>query len=125
VEDLLRCDRLARKGQKYPTVWIPGKAVRAKKAASAAGEEEETPWANRRTVKRGSNLKRALELYVNRTAKKLKWKPYMVMHKKVIAQLDEKRPKSLEQLYEVDGLGPAKVDQFGWDLLDIVRRYDH
>ena len=69
-------------------------------------------------------LRRALELFRNRTAKKLSWKPYMVLHKKVIVQLDENRPKSLEQLHEIDGMGPAKVDRFGWDLLDIVRRYD-
>lgn len=128
VEDLLRYKRLERKGRKYPTVWIPGKPVRAKKAASTEAEPESSSTSStglRRTIKRGSNLKRALELFRNRTAKKLSWKPYMVMHKKVIAQLDEKRPKSLEELYEVDGLGPAKIDQFGWDLLDIVRRYDH
>ena len=72
-----------------------------------------------------SNLRRALELYRNRTAKKLSWKPYMVLHKKVIEQLDQTRPQSLEALHQIDGMGPAKVDRFGWDLLDIVRRYDN
>ncbi len=120
--ELLDCGRLVPKGQKYPTLWIPGKAVRARKATTSTQSESA---GSKTSFRRGSNLKRALELYRNRTAKKLKWKSYMVMHKKVIVQLDEKRPKSLEALHEIDGLGPAKVEQFGWDLLDIVRRYDH
>lgn len=125
IEDLLRCGRLAPKGQKYPTVWIPGKAVRSKAAASA-GETGGAARSGRRkrSTEKTSNLRRALELYRNRTAKKLSWKPYMVLHKKVILQLDESRPKTLDELYEIDGMGPAKVDRFGWELLDIVRRYD-
>jgi ATP-dependent DNA helicase RecQ len=129
IEDLLRCGRLAHKGQKYPTVWLPGKAVRAKALASSEAGSATSSTRNgrrkRRSTEKTSNLRRALELYRNRTAKKLSWKPYMVLHKKVILQLEETRPKTLEQLYEIDGMGPAKVDRFGWELLDIVRRYDH
>ncbi|MCP4444633.1 MAG: ATP-dependent DNA helicase RecQ [Myxococcales bacterium] len=133
IDGLLRDRRLAPKGQKYPTVWLPNKPVRAgakttskagaKTSASRAGAA--TKASMRRGKAQGSNLHRALELYRSRTAKKLRWKPYMVMHNKVIAQIDEKRPKSLDELYEIDGLGPAKVEQFGYELLDIVRRYDH
>ncbi len=123
IEDLLRCGRLAPKGQKYPTVWIPGKAVRGKATPQEA--DTKPSGRRRRSTEKTSNLRRALELYRNRTAKKLSWKPYMVLHKKVILQLEETRPKTLEALYEIDGMGPAKVDRFGWELLDIVRRYDH
>ncbi len=127
IGELLREGRLATRGQKYPTVWLPDKAVRASKTVaetdrakpSGAGKARKT-----RSAGKVSNLRRALELYRNRTAKKLSWKPYMVMHKKVIDQLDQTRPRSLQELYEIDGMGPAKVDRFGWDLLDIVRRYD-
>ena len=126
IDGLMRDHRLAPKGQKYPTVWLPGKPVRAGAKTRAATGTGSSPKTRPRKVKaRGSNLHRALELYRNRTAKKLRWKPYMVVHNKVITQLDEKRPKSLDELYEIDGLGPAKVEQFGYELLDIVRRYDH
>lgn len=130
VDDLLRCGRLAPKGQKYPTVWVPGKAVRGRMArgteAPSGGTASEARDTRRRarSTARVSNLRRALELYRNRTAKKLKWKPYMVMHKKVIEQLEATRPRTLEDLYDIDGMGPAKVERFGWELLDIVRRYD-
>ncbi len=128
IEDLLRSGRLAHKGQKYPTVWLPGKAVRSNAGSSStsgsASSSARSGQRKRRSTARTSNLRRALELYRNRTAKKLSWKPYMVLHKKVILQLEETRPKTLEQLYEIDGMGPAKVDRFGWELLDIVRRYD-
>lgn len=125
IEELLNCGRLAPKGQKYPTVWLPGKAVRSKASADASTSSSSRSGQRRkRNTAKTSNLRRALELYRNRTAKKLSWKPYMVLHKKVILQLEETRPKTLEQLYEIDGMGPAKVDRFGWELLDIVRRYD-
>jgi ATP-dependent DNA helicase RecQ len=128
IEDLLRCGRLAPKGQKYPTVWLPGKAVRGRAETGGSGETA-SPSARggkrrARPREKSSNLRRALELYRNRTAKKLSWKPYMVLHKKVILQLEESKPKTLDELYEIDGMGPAKVDRFGWELLDIVRRYD-
>ena len=128
IDGLLRDHRLVPKGQKYPTVWLPNKAVRAgaRASAGASAKAGKTTRATTRKAKPlSSNLHRALELYRNRTAKKLRWKPYMVVHNKVIAQLDAKRPKSIEALYEIDGLGPAKVEQFGYELLDIVRRYDH
>jgi ATP-dependent DNA helicase RecQ len=80
----------------------------------------QAPTASRKT----SNLQRALELYRNRTAKKLRWKPYMVLHKKVIAQMVEKRPTTLDALEALEGMGPSKVERFGWELLDIVRRYE-
>jgi ATP-dependent DNA helicase RecQ len=105
-------------------VWLPGKAVRSARGTSAGESTSGSGQRRRRSTAKTSNLRRALELYRNRTAKKLSWKPYMVLHKKVILQLEETRPKTLEQLYEIDGLGPAKVDRFGWELLDIVRRYD-
>jgi len=116
MELLLRKKRLAPRGQKYPTLWLPNKAVR-----SAITKTKST---TKTSFKKTSNLKRALELYRNRTAKKLRWKPYMVLQRKVIEQLEQGRPKNLDELLAIDGLGPAKVDRFGWELLDIVRRYD-
>lgn len=126
IGDLLRDGRLALRGQKYPTVWLPGKAVRATKSSVGQGSSVAAAPARKTKARaKTSNLRRALELYRNRTAKQLSWKPYMVLPKKVIDQLDKTRPQSVEALYEIAGIGPAKVDRFGWDLLDIVRRYDN
>lgn len=126
VEDLLQAGRLAPKGQKYPTVWIPGKAVRRATTSTETTGSGATAQKTRakRPARKVSNLRRALELYRNRTAKKLGWKPYMVLHKKVIVQLETKRPSRLDQLPAIDGLGPVKIERFGWDILDIVRRYE-
>jgi superfamily II DNA helicase RecQ len=48
----------------------------------------------------------------------------MVFQDKVIAALEEERPRSLAALERIPGLGPAKIARFGHDILDIVRRHE-
>lgn len=57
-------------------------------------------------------------------ARALRWKAYMVFQDRVIAALEEERPRSLAALERIPGLGPAKIARFGRDLLDIVRRHE-
>ena len=65
-----------------------------------------------------------MENYRRRKARALKWKPYMVFQMKVILAVDERRPATLEELHKIPGLGAAKIDKFGADILDMVREYD-
>ncbi len=46
----------------------------------------------------------------------------MVFQRRVIAAVEARRPKPLAALGRIPGLGPAKLDRFGDDILDIVRR---
>ena len=121
IECLMEQKKIVRKGVKYPTLWLPNKPVRTRRA-TPANVDSTTRKRSTKAIK--TNLKRALELYRNRTAKKLSWKPYMVLQKKVITALDEERPKTLDQLNEIHGLGPAKIERFGFDILKIVKNYD-
>jgi len=120
IDQLLAGGQLEAKGRKYPTVWLPGKRVRQPRA-----EGTTPPSGKRRGSRRSvSHLRRALDLYRKRMARKLGWKPYMVVHNKVLLALDRDRPRTLKELEAIVGLGPAKIDRFGLELLDIVRRYD-
>ena len=141
IDQLLSDGRLERKGQKYPTVWIPGKPVRSKMrspvsiaspsessslSAEATGTSFRTSFrtgAPRRPRHRGGDLARALDNYRKRTARKLQWKTYMVFQKAVIMAIDRDEPDSLEALARIPGLGPAKVERFGEDILDLVRTH--
>ena len=114
VEELLDAGRLEHRGKKYPTVWLKGRPIRQKQSASAA------PSRRRPTL---GGLERALDNYRRKQARKLNWKPYMVFHKKVIRGICTNHPNSLEELVQIEGLGPAKLERFGDDLLGLIRRH--
>ncbi|MBV1859033.1 MAG: RecQ family ATP-dependent DNA helicase [Nannocystaceae bacterium] len=115
IEGLLQNGCLARAGRKYPTVWLPGKPIRARPAAGAAGAA-----ASRRP--RGS-LASELERYRKRMAGKLKWKAYMVFQRQAILAIAKAQPSTRDELLLIPGLGPAKVDRFGDDILELVRQH--
>lgn len=131
IEGLLRVGRLARKGRKYPTVWIPGKPVRSRSEIEGdGGEEDGEPGPSRtrarrsrRTSRRSDSIAPELDRYRKRVARRLKWKAYMVFQRRAIVAIDDARPTTLEQLEKIPGLGPAKIDRFGEDILALVRRY--
>ena len=53
----------------------------------------------------------------------MKWKPFMVFHRKVVTQVARVRPRTSEDLEAIAGLGPAKIDQYGAELLALVRQF--
>jgi ATP-dependent DNA helicase RecQ len=119
IEELLRDGQLRHTGAKYPTVWIPGKPVRA---AKPPGGSSSRP-ADRRSRRFGGPIARALDNYRRRTARTLKWKAYMVFQHKTILAIDRQEPDSHEALTRIPGLGPAKIERFGDDILELVRRH--
>lgn len=118
IEELLADGRLRRAGSKYPTVWIPGKPIRT---ANPSGTEGARP-STRRSKRFGGPIARALDNYRNRTARTLKWKAYMVLQHRVILAIDRQEPDSHEALARIPGLGPAKIERFGDDILALVRQ---
>jgi superfamily II DNA helicase RecQ len=47
----------------------------------------------------------------------------MVFQQRVIAAIDQRRPASKEALGRIAGLGPAKIERFGEEILALVRRH--
>ena len=95
-------------------MWLKGRPVRQREPESARPS-------NRRRSK--SELRRALESYRQRKARKLRWKRYMVFNNDVLRQIDEQQPDSLWALEQIHGFGPSKAQRFGQDILDLVRRH--
>ncbi len=115
IEGLLQTGALARAGRKYPTVWLPGKPIRVARAVGATGA---SPSRSRR-----SSLASELERYRKRMAGKLKWKAYMVFQRQAILAIAKAQPSTRAELLLIPGLGPAKVDRFGDDILELVREH--
>ena len=109
-----------RKGKKYPTVWPAGRPVRAARPEGAPAKPRR---ASKWDKLRGSDLARELENYRKRMARQLKWKSYMIFQTKTILAIDAQRPLSRDALLRIPGLGAAKVDRFGDDILAYVRRH--
>jgi len=122
IDHLLAEGRLQRTGRKYPTVWIPGKPIRSPKSARGNGDAAPARKA-RSTSRYGGDIARALDNYRKRTARALGWKTYMVFQRRVILAIDREEPDSLEALARISGLGPAKIERFGEDVLGLVRQH--
>jgi len=122
IDHLLGAGRLQRTGRKYPTVWIPGKPVRSARTSGEGGKP--APARKTRSTSRfGGDIARALDNYRKRTARALGWKTYMVFQRKVMLAIDREEPDSLEALARISGLGPAKIERFGEDVLGLVRQH--
>jgi ATP-dependent DNA helicase RecQ len=121
VDALLAEGRLQRTGRKYPTVWIPGKAVRSARATDPAASG---PEARRQRSRRyGGPIARELDNYRRRKARALKWKAYMVFPRSTVLAIDREEPASADELARIPGLGPARIERFGDDILELVRRH--
>jgi len=119
IDQLLRERKLERRGRRFPTVWLTGRPSRA--SAARSGEEGERP--SRRREAAGGDLARELDRFRRRKARELKWKTYMVFQRRVIAAIERQRPASRSELERIPGLGAAKIERFGDELLAIVRRH--
>jgi ATP-dependent DNA helicase RecQ len=117
IEQLIRERRLVRRGRKYPTVALPG----------ATRSQPRTTGARARTARPGRTfhgIKLALDTYRKQQARRLKWKTYMVLQRSTIAAIDARRPRTLDELARIPGLGPSKLARFGDDILALVRKHD-
>jgi ATP-dependent DNA helicase RecQ len=115
IDVLLARGVLVKRGLKYPTVWL-----RSRPLAEARRPRAETSRATR-SRPTGSSLAYALDGYRKKMARQLKWKTYMVLQRKTVAAIAAAQPSSRAALARIPGLGPAKIDRFGDDLLALVR----
>ena len=104
-------------GSKYPKVYLAseppvkkkvGTGTRGRTGASAASSPD-------------ARLLRQLRSFRDNEAKRLRWKKYMVMQNAVLARIAKDRPRSLDDLSSIKGLGAAKTEKFGAEVLRIVR----
>ncbi len=117
IEELLARRTLVRRGLKYPTVWLASRPSTEARRTGPRAVRERSKSAG------GSSLAYALDSYRKKMARQLKWKTYMVFQRKTLAALAAAQPQSRPALAKIPGLGPAKIDRFGDDLLALVRAH--
>jgi ATP-dependent DNA helicase RecQ len=72
-----------------------------------------------------SELIDALQAYRTSQAKLEGMPPYIIYSNKVLTSIAEQKPKTLNALLEIDGVGKAKVEKYGAAILEIVRAHGH
>ncbi len=65
-------------------------------------------------------LTMALKTWRLEAARRDKLSPAYVMHDKTLAALVEARPRTLEALGHVPGIGPSKLERYGKDMLEVL-----
>jgi ATP-dependent DNA helicase RecQ len=51
--------------------------------------------------------------------------PYVVFHDATLTEMVEQRPRTLEQLAQVSGVGRRKLDAYGADFLEVIRLHEY
>jgi ATP-dependent DNA helicase RecQ len=110
IESLLAEGRLAPKGKKYPTVWLPGKPVRGADPA-------------RPKPQRATGIEAALKEFRKKESRKRRWRAYQVFDNRTLSAIAEQRPASPEALASIPGLGPKRIEKFGERILELVRSF--
>ena len=111
MDSMLADGRLVPKGRKYPTVWLPDKAVRTPRDASAPARP------------RATGLLAALNSFRGKEARRRRWKPYQVLTNDAIQRILAARPITSGDLLAIHGIGDAKVAKFGDAILDLVQEF--
>ena len=109
IERLLRAGRLAPRGRKYPTVWIPGKRVNAAPSARKA------PRAS------AGGLEKALRNLRSREARRRRVKSYQVFADRTLQGIVAAAPRTAAELGQVWGMGGKRLERYSGPILDLVR----
>ncbi|QAS53485.1 HRDC domain-containing protein [Halobacillus litoralis] len=84
-----------------------------------ANHKPKTSESNRKE----GDLKRSLTQFRLRRSKELKVKPYYIFTNKILDRLLETEPRTVEQLLEIEGIGQTRVQEFGKDILSIIKSH--
>lgn len=94
-----------------------GEAPPRKKAGARAPSEKKSAAVDPELSAVEEALTEKLREWRAAEAKRLRVPAYMVLHDRTLNAVAMAKPKNLRQLLDVDGMGPAKVEKFGEELL--------
>ncbi len=123
IDELLARGTLVKRGLKYPTVWPKDRPLAEARRTVARGGAAAGAARAARKARPGASLAYALDGYRKTTARKLKWKTYMVFQRKTLLAIASAQPLTRAALAKIPGLGPAKIDRFGDELIALVRTH--
>jgi ATP-dependent DNA helicase RecQ len=136
IEQLVAGNFLAREGDPYPVLRLTSSGAALLRGQTAACElyrEARPPGGQRR--RRGSAgastfsstgdhaLFDELRDVRLRLARARGVPPYVIFHDRTLQEMADRRPKTMEDLYEIYGVGMKKAADFGDAFLDAIRLF--
>ena len=73
-------------------------------------------------TKTGQQLEQALKSWRMTVAKKLGMPPFVVLHDRTLRAIAHARPTTPNQLQQISGMGPAKVEKYGSQILEVCEQ---
>lgn len=70
-----------------------------------------------------SPLYRSLEAKRNEWAERSRTQPYKIFQNQTIEELSIKKPCTTEELLDIHGIGPVKLEQYGSQLLQVINAH--
>lgn len=113
-------------GAKYPKLYLANfSKAKVKQNSSTNNDETKSKSIHPKKVPTlHSQILKELMNYRDRKARQLKWKKFMVFQNPVLKRIAERKPKNLSELEATKGVGPAKVERFGTDIIEILSKWD-
>ncbi|MCG6192285.1 RecQ family ATP-dependent DNA helicase [Leptospira sp. FAT2] len=107
-------------GDKYPKLILASTViVRTPRKKKDPNEQTD---AEKKSLP-AKNVIQELKNYRDREARRRKWKKFMVLQNPVIVQIAKAMPETTEELSLIKGMGSAKVEKFGNDILRILEKW--
>ena len=115
-----------REGPRRPSRFLddlvgPG-AARVRPSSSAAGRAGGSGGRSPRPTADDSPLAQRLRAWRRERAQADDVPAYVVFNDRTLAALAERRPRNRAELLTIEGIGPAKLDRYGEDLLGLLQR---
>lgn len=135
LDALTRAELAKITGQEYPKLMLCETGADALKGGTIAlqlqlergpkkaGGSSSTPGTAATVDASAQPLFDALRSWRSTVAQELGKPPYVVAHDKLLAELSNRRPESLQVLATLPGIGPSKLEKYGAAILEIVVAY--
>ncbi len=133
LDALARAELAKVTGQEYPKLMLSDQGAAALKGAPIALQLKMERGSPSKTSKTGASrspaptveegaqpLFDALRSWRSSVAQELGKPPYVVAHDKLLAELSNRRPETLQVLATLPGIGPSKLEKYGAAILKIV-----
>ncbi|WP_241494695.1 HRDC domain-containing protein [Bacillus coahuilensis] len=91
------------------------------KNESPEGKKPFTTVKNQSESKSREEIKSALIAFRTRRSKELNVKPYYIFKNTTLESILDKRPTTIHELLEIEGIGPKKAEEFGQEIVSIIK----
>ena len=108
--------RVAKRDALPPLTYLPPEPAKRKAVRTPDAEKGEALL-----TKADEELFERLRVWRLERSRAAALRPFMVMHDRVLRQIAARRPLDLAALLAIPGMGPGKIEQYGDEILSVVK----